>query len=365
MDNIYKFCHDQIHSLALEPTQICQYLVITFGEVTGLPADSKHYSWKYMRHYFRALRMNWDDILYNDGWRKYSAVENLWNYCKTWFCDKRMGGIIYQRARLVKQEFQFSPHEAPATNNHPFYGQRAVTQIDEALKELHRYQKGLRPRGDNDEYKGKGTTAGGKYKHGTKDKSKSDYKNDDDLKQNEYSTAGGNQCGFDDNEHSTARGKQYEFKDDKYSAASGKQQCNDDQLSTAGGNQCGFNDNKHSTAHGKQYGFKDNKYSAASGKQQFNDDQHSTAGGKQCGFKDNEDLTRGAAKAKQPKDEDSKAGGKYKHGAKDKGHLKAVDKGLKGVIESDEDDEEDDCTIKPIIKIESDMDLCESEFSFI
>ena len=185
---------------------------------------------------------------------------------------------------MVKQEFQFSPHEAPATNERPSYRERAVEQIEAALIELHQYEKKKAREcvGNNDEFKSKGTTAGGKYKHDPTNKSKAGHKNDDELKENEYSTAGG-----------------------------------------------------------KQYGFKD--------------DKHSTAGDKQS-----------------VKGKDSKAGGKYKHGTKDKAYSKAGGKGskglkgLKGVAESDEDNEEDDdFIIKPLLKADSDMDLCESEFSFI
>ena len=214
LDNIYKFCHDQMHSLAMDPRQLMESMIVAFGKADALPDDPKHYSWKYMKYYFKAFRAQWDRLCYQGQWETHSHVDNLWFYCRTWFCDKRMGGIICKRAQLVKHEFRFSNRAATATKDRPLYPLHKVEDIEAAFGELHQFDKYLKKTGgrdndnyrsnpsvtaggrDNDNYRSNpSVTAGGRYRRGYKDKpaSKASGRADDDFKQESLHNKAGNE----------------------------------------------------------------------------------------------------------------------------------------------------------------------------
>ena len=142
-DSIWAWCHEQVETLAFNPREIMDKLIVIFGIPPDLVAYSnKASSFKFMKYYFREWRKIWNNIKYDEiSYRKQSAEDNLWSYFVVWFCDIRLGAIICHRAGLTEAEFEFALKPATKSNKEPSYPLKSYTEVEDALMVLYRYEK--------------------------------------------------------------------------------------------------------------------------------------------------------------------------------------------------------------------------------
>jgi len=180
-NELYQWCHDQIHSKVMNPAEIAKQLEMLFGVPANQSHHKKRRDYEYLRIFFQEMRAAFLKRIKTDEWENYDDEDNLFYYFRNWFCDIRMGAILCYRAKLVMTEFKFSSKPGEPSRRPAEYQSQSIEFMEAQLKSLDLWRKSSKK---NQKKKKKKLSSHRTADGGDDDARNKAYSDDDEIKAN-------------------------------------------------------------------------------------------------------------------------------------------------------------------------------------